>query len=135
MKKKIINCWIIIIILVLIILYGYLIWNVSNIWKRIKCPTYPVDEEYEWVIKAEYNSLVLIDWTYSHIDFDKVYDWCYWDAWLDENKLVCPNWYNSWAWIKDKWEFILDMEEDSCYDADSDESMLKAIYDEKHRED
>lgn len=132
MKNKIIG-WIIAIIL-WGILFSYSILK-SNVWKKIKCPTYPVDYEYEWVIKAEYKSLVLIDWTYGYIDFDKVYDWCYRDAWLEENKLVCPNWYDSWARIEEKWEWVLDIEEDHCYYIDDDVSMLKAIYDEKHRED
>ena len=137
MKKEIISCWIIIIIIVLIILYWYFIWNVSNIWKRIKCPTYPVDYEYEWVIKAEYKSLVLIDWVYRYTDYNELYDWCFWDAWLPEGKFTCPDWniYNSWANKEETWEWILDMEEDACYYADDDVSMLKAIYDEKHRED
>ena len=94
----------------------------------------PVGYEYEWIIKSEYKSMVLVDWVYRYVDYDKVYDWCYWDAWLEENKLVCPNWYNSWAWIEEKWERVLDMKEDACYYADDDVSMLKAIYDEKHKE-
>lgn len=114
---------------------AYLVWGASNIWKKVKCPTYSVDEEYVWVIKAEYKSLILVDWTYSHIDWDKVYDWCYRDAWLEDNKLVCPNWYNSWARIEEKWERVLDKKEDHCYYADSDVSMLKAIYDERHNKD
>ena len=137
MKNKIINCWVIIIIIAIIlwgIFFVYFILN-SNIWRKIKCPTYPVDEEYVWTIKAEYKSLILVDWTYSHIDWDKVYDWCYRDAWLEDNSLVCPDWYNSWARIEETWEWVLDIEENHCYYPDSDVSMLKTIYDEKHRED
>lgn len=137
MKNKIINCWIVIIIIAIILWGIFFIYSIlnSNIWRKIKCPTYPIDEEYEWTIKAEYKSLILIDWTYGHIDWDKVYDWCYRDAWLEDNSLVCPEWYNSWARIEEKWERVLDKEEDHCYYVDDDESMLKAIYDERHRED
>ena len=134
LQSRILAIWWVLVVL-LIFWYAFLIWNVSNIWKRIKCPTYPIDEEYEWIIKAEYKSLVLIDWTYSHIDFDKVYSWCYRDAWLEDNSLVCPNWYNSWARIEEKWERVLDMKEDHCYSANSDESMLEAIYEERHKKD
>lgn len=139
-KKKSKLWWIIILVGVILfiswyIYVAYLVWGVSNIWKKVKCPTYPVDEEYVWTIKAEYKSLILVDWTYSHIDWDGVYDWCYRDAWLEDNKLVCPNWYNSWARIEEKWERVLDKKEDHCYYADSDESMLKAIYDERHSKD
>ena len=137
MKNKIINCWVVIIIIAIMlwgIFFVYSILN-SNIWRIIKCPTYPVDEEYVWTIKAEYKGLILVDWTYSHIDWNKVYDWCYRDAWLEDNSLVCPDWYNSWARIEETWEWVLDIEENYCYYPDSDESMLKAIYDERHRED
>ena len=132
--------WIIILVGVVLFIswylyVAYLVWGVSNIWKKVKCPTYPVDEEYIWVIKAEYKSLILVDWTYSHIDWDGVYDWCYRDAWLEDNTLVCPNWYNSWARIEETWEWVLDIEENHCYYPDSDVSMLKAIYDERHRDD
>ncbi len=122
MKKKS-KIWLIIIWIVVVLFlfgYAYLIWNVSNIWRKIKCPTYPVSEEYEWVIKAEYKSLILIDWTYSYVDYDEVYSWCYRDAWLWESRLICPDWYNSWARIKEEWERVLDMKEDLCYYADSD---------------
>ena len=92
-KKKSKLRWIIILVGVVLFIswylyIAYLVWGVSNIWKEIKCPTYPVDEEYEWTIKAEYKGLILIDWTYSHIDWDKVYDWCYRDAWLEDNTLI-----------------------------------------------
>lgn len=136
-KSKIKKVWLIILWVVVVLFlfwYAFLIWNVSNIWKKVKCPTYPIDYEYEWTIKAEYKSLILIDWTYNHIDWNKVYDWCYRDAWLEDNSLVCPEWYNSWARIEETWEWVLDKEEDHCYYVDDDESMLKAIYDERHRE-
>lgn len=132
-KARLIVLWVV--VMSFIFGYAFFIRNASNIWKKIKCPTYPIDYEYEWIIKAKYKSLVLIDWTYSHIDWDKVYSWCYRDAWLEDNSLVCPNWYNSWAWIEEKWERVLDMEEDNCYYADDDISMLKTIYNEKHKED
>lgn len=138
-KKTKTKVWLVVIWLVLIALFITCLFiislDASNVWKKIKCPTYPVDEEYEWVIKAEYKSLVLIDWTYSHIDWNEVYDWCYRDAWLEDNSLVCPNWYNSWARIEEKWERVLDMKEDHCYSANSDESMLEAIYEERHNKD
>ena len=139
MKNKIINSWIVIIIIVIILwgfLFSYSILK-SNIWKRIKCPTYPVDYEYEWVIKAEYKSLVLIKWVYRYTDFNELYSWCFWDAWLPVGQFTCSDWniYNSWANKEETWERILDMEEDACYYADNDVSMLKAIYDEKHKED
>lgn len=137
MKNKIINCWIVIVIITIILWGIFFIYSIlnSNIWRKIKCPTYPIDYEYVWTIKAEYKGLILIDWTYSHIDWNKVYDWCYRDAWLEDNSLVCPEWYNSWARIEETWEWVLDREEDHCYYVDDDESMLKAIYDERHRED
>ena len=139
-KKKSKLRWIIILVGVVLFIFFYLyaaflVWDVSNIWKRIKCPTHPIDYEYEWTIKAEYKSLILINWTYSYIDWNEVYSWCYRDAWLEDNKLVCPNWYNSWARIKEKWEWVLDMKEDHCYYAGSDYSMLKAIYEERQNKD
>lgn len=136
LQSRLVVIWVAVLLFIFFYLYlAFLVWDVSNIWKKIKCPTLPIDEEYEWVIKAEYKSLVLIDWTYSHIDWNEVYDWCYRDAWLEDNSLVCPNWYNSWARIEEKWEWVLDMKEDNCYYADSDVSMLKAIYEEKHNKD
>ena len=139
MKNKIINCWVIIIIIAIIlwgIFFSYSILK-SNVWRKIKCPTYPVDYEYEWVIKAEYKSLVLIDWVYSYTDFNELYDWCFWDAWLPVGRYICSDWseYNSWANKEEAWEWVLDMKEDACYYVDDYESMLKAIYDERHRED
>lgn len=139
MKKKIINCWVVIVIIAIIlwgIFFSYSILK-SNIWERIKCPTYPVGYEYEWVIKAEYKSLVLIDWVYRYTNYNELHDWCFWDAWLPEGKFICADWseYNSWANKEEIWERVLDMEEDACYYTDDDVSMLKAIYDEKHRED
>ena len=141
-KKKSKIWWVIILVGVVLFIFWYLyiaflVWNVSNIWQKIKCPTYPVDYEYEWVIKAEYKWLVLIDWVYSYTDFNELHSWCFWDAWLPVGRFICPDWssYNSWANKEETWEWILDMEEDNCYYADSDVSMLKAIYDEKHRED
>ena len=141
MKKKIkTKIWLVILWVIVVLFlfwYTFLIWNVSNIWRTIKCPTYPVGYEYEWVIKAEYKSLVLIDWVYSYTDYNELYSWCFWDAWLPVGKRTCTDWniYNSWANKEETWEWILDMEEDNCYYADDDISMLKAIYDEKHRED
>ena len=141
MEKKIkTKIWLVILWVIVVLFlfwYTFLIWNVSNIWRTIKCPTYPVGYEYEWVIKAEYKSLVLIDWVYSYTDYNELYSWCFWDAWLPVGKRTCTDWniYNSWANKEETWEWILDMEEDNCYYADDDISMLKAIYDEKHRED
>lgn len=137
MTKKV---WIILSISLIVIalsVIAFLVWNVSNIWKKIKCPTYPVDYEYEWVIKAEYKSLVLIDWVYRYTNYNELYSWCFWDVWLPVGRFTCSDWnaYNSSANKEETWEWILDMEEDACYYADDDVSMLKAIYDEKHRED
>lgn len=137
-KKYDFYAWLVvisIIILLFVLGYGFLIWWVSNIWKIIKCPTYPVDYEYEWVIKVEYKSLVLIEWVYRYTDFNELYSWCFWDAWLPVAKFTCSDWniYNSWANKEEVWERILDMEEDNCYYADDDISMLKAIYKEKQK--
>ena len=134
-KVWLIALWVVIILSFLAILF--FIQNSSNVWKKIKCPTYPVDYEYEWVVKAEYKSLVLIDWVYRYTDYNELYSWCFWDAWLPVGRYVCSDWniYNSWANKEDTWEWILDMEEDNCYYADDDISMLKTIYNEKHRED
>ena len=131
MKNKIIG-WIIATIL-WVILFSYSILK-SNVWRTIKCPTMAIDYEYEWVIKAEYKTLMLVDWIHRYVNWWTMYDWCYYDAWLKENKLICPDWYDSWAWVEDKWEFVLDMEEDLCYYVDDDISMLKAIYKEMHTE-
>lgn len=139
-KKTKIKVWLIVLWVVIILSFLtilFFIQNSSNVWKKIKCPTYPVDYEYEWVIKAEYKSLVLIDWVYRYTDYNELYSWCFWDAWLPVGQFTCTDWntYNSWANKEETWEWILDMEEDNCYYADDDISMLKTIYNEKHRED
>ena len=134
-KARLIVLWVV--VMLFIFGYAFFIRNASNVWKKIKCPTYPVGYEYEWVIKAKYKSLVLIDWVYSYTDYNELYSWCFWDAWLPVGKRTCADWniYNSWANKEEIWEWILDMEEDACYYTDDDVSMLKAIYDEKHRDD
>ena len=137
MTKKVWIIFSVSLIAIALLVIAFLVWNVSNVWRTIKCPTYPVGYEYEWVIKAEYKSLVLIDWVYRYTDYNELYSWCFWDVWLPVGRFTCSDWstYNSWANKEETWEWILDMEEYSCYYAGDDESMLKTIYDEKHKED